>query len=317
MPNNVFTIDLMKSSHDCHLDAWPVTVVDVPFGEQNRCLFHSHDCMEIGIITQGRGVHIMDGERALLNKGDVILVPPGRNHGYDVPEGDSLIFNRIVKDGREMDDINIPMGIINILYDHTKLPIPLLDGHNIQFFSKFFPVKVSESTYTAGAIMNISDPKIMDLICYCAKELNNEELYPYAGNLFGSTIRLLNLILTLLRNNNMSVDNENIDSDKKLGNILAYVNSNYMNECKVPELARKFYISTRQLQEKFKKFTGRTISDYIICKRIECAQLLLNKSTQSIQEIAFDSGFNDFSYFSKKFREITGVTPREYRKNRK
>ncbi|MCQ2397620.1 MAG: AraC family transcriptional regulator [Lentisphaeria bacterium] len=315
MAENIFTIALMKSEHDYHLDDWPVTVVNMPFGEQCQRLFHSHDSMEIGIVTAGRGVHIMDGERCELKAGDVILVPPGHTHGFDVVDGDKTVTIMHSVHGKDVFDVCVPMGILNILYDHTKLPIPLLDGQNIPLFSKFFPINPDEINYSVAPVLKLEDSAVLEFVCKSADELHKEEVLPYSGNLFGSTIRLLNVILTLLRNSNMQPNEEAMVPDKQLGNVLGYINANFMKDLKVPELARMSFISTRQFQEKFKKYTGRNVSDYIISKRIECAELLLRKGTQSIQEIAFDSGFNDFSYFSKKFREITGKTPREYRKN--
>lgn len=304
----------MKSDHDYHLNGWPVTVVDIQMGEQNRRLFHSHDSMEVGIVTAGRGIHVMKGEKVEISIGDVILVPPGRTHGFDLVDGDEMMDFTTYRLGKEVKESGIPMGILNILYDHAKLPIPLLDGQSIPLFSKFFPIDFDVSSYGASPVMHIQNPVVMDFIRTSASELHKEEMYPYSGNLFGSTIRLLNVILTLLRNSNLAPVEENMAPDKQLGNILCYINANYTKDLKVPDLARMAYISTRQLQDKFKRYTGRSISDYIICKRIECAEMLLLKGTQSIQEIAFNCGFNDFSYFSKKFREIAGVTPREYRR---
>lgn len=315
MKENVFTIDLMKSEHDYHLSGWPVTVVNMPYGEQCQRLFHSHDSMEIGIVTSGRGIHVMDCKRTEIKTGDVILVPPGHTHGFDLVDGDKLLQFPHVVHGKDVIDICVPMGILNILYDHTKLPIPLLDGQNIPLFSKFFPINHADLSYTSAPVLHLQDKEVLKFVCACAEELHNEEVFPYSGNLFGSTIRLLNVILTLLRNSNLKPSEEAMAPDKQLGNMLSYINANFMKDLKVPELARMSFVSTRQLQEKFKKYTGRSISDYIISKRIECAELLLKKGTQSIQEIAFDSGFNDFSYFSKKFREITGKTPRDYRKS--
>lgn len=317
LPENgkLFSIDLMKQNRDYHLQGWPITVVDIPIYQQQKCYFHSHDSMEIGIITEGRAVHVMDGKRTEVHPGDVLLIPPKRNHAYDAVEGDELKRNIVNINGRKYEEVCIPLGILNILYDHRKLPIPLLDGQSIPLYSSFFPNNVEEMTYTADPIMHIPDPAMMEFIRSCANELHKEEIYPYMGNLFGSTIRLLNLILTLLRNSNIHSAPYETVADQQLGTILDFVNANYMKKFTVGDLARKCFISPRQLQEKFKKYTGRSISDYVVRKRIEAAELLLKKGIQSIQEIAFNCGFNDFSYFSKKFREITGKTPREYRNN--
>jgi AraC-like DNA-binding protein len=49
--------------------------------------------------------------------------------------------------------------------------------------------------------------------------------------------------------------------------------------------------------------------------RIEKAcQLLINKQTESISEAAFEVGFNNIVHFNRVFKQITGMSPRQYLK---
>lgn len=54
---------------------------------------------------------------------------------------------------------------------------------------------------------------------------------------------------------------------------------------------------------------------YVSHRRIEAAKEMLSESSSSIAEIAAMAGFKDSFYFSKKFKQITGLTPRQYRHN--
>ena len=65
--------------------------------------------------------------------------------------------------------------------------------------------------------------------------------------------------------------------------------------------------------QKFKKETGRNITQYIKERKIERAKMLLISSKQSIQEISDSLGFCNHSYFSETFRQVTGMTPGEFR----
>ena len=62
----------------------------------------------------------------------------------------------------------------------------------------------------------------------------------------------------------------------------------------------------------FKKYTAKTVIDYVNEVRIEkaCVEMLVN----SITKVAFDCGFNDLSYFCKTFKKYKGMSPSEYRK---
>jgi AraC-like DNA-binding protein len=62
--------------------------------------------------------------------------------------------------------------------------------------------------------------------------------------------------------------------------------------------------------------TGYTISDYIIMCKCDRAKFMLVQSDASCTDIAAFFGFSSGSYFTKRFRELTGETPTEYRVKR-
>lgn len=63
----------------------------------------------------------------------------------------------------------------------------------------------------------------------------------------------------------------------------------------------------------FKMITGKTLSEYIMDRRIERAKEYLLETDMSVGNISYEVGFNNFSYFSKAFKEHTGSTQNEYR----
>ncbi|MCQ2982509.1 MAG: response regulator [Treponemataceae bacterium] len=83
------------------------------------------------------------------------------------------------------------------------------------------------------------------------------------------------------------------------------------------EIAAMVHISPGYLSRVFKKETGMSLSDYIMQKRIAVAKQLLAKTGLSITAITERVGLNYSSYFTKIFKEQTGLTPQEYRNNSK
>ena len=63
----------------------------------------------------------------------------------------------------------------------------------------------------------------------------------------------------------------------------------------------------------FKQMMNMTITEYLLEYRLSKAAELLETSGLSITEIAEKTGFCDVSYFIKKFKEKTGITPSTYR----
>lgn len=83
------------------------------------------------------------------------------------------------------------------------------------------------------------------------------------------------------------------------------------------ELAAMVHVSSGYLGRIFKKETGFAISDYIVKKRIYVAKQLLAKTSLSITDVSSRVGFSYSSYFTKTFKEHTGMTPQEFRQNKR
>jgi len=83
----------------------------------------------------------------------------------------------------------------------------------------------------------------------------------------------------------------------------------------VNELSREMGVSRTQLFRKLKTLTGKQPSEFIRCVRVMKAAELLKAGSATITEIAYDTGFNSISYFSRCFKEIYQVTPSEYMRN--
>ncbi len=78
-------------------------------------------------------------------------------------------------------------------------------------------------------------------------------------------------------------------------------------------LAKTQNISSGYLSTIFKKETGKTLTEYIIEKRIDYAMRLLSTTRLQVQTVALHCGIMDVQYFSKIFKKKTGKTPKEFR----
>ncbi len=93
------------------------------------------------------------------------------------------------------------------------------------------------------------------------------------------------------------------------------VSENTYKDLNIEDLAFLTGLSLSSFKRKFKKIYGTSPNKYIISKRLEKAQTLLNTSDLRISEIAYDCGFSDIAYFSKLFRTYYNTSPSDYRKN--
>jgi len=97
--------------------------------------------------------------------------------------------------------------------------------------------------------------------------------------------------------------------------IQEYIKTNFKDKVSRKDIASHVYLNPAYLSRLFKKETGMTLTEYVTELRVAEAKRLLIETDNTITAIAEDIGYYNYSYFSKIFREIVGVTAGEYRKN--
>lgn len=90
----------------------------------------------------------------------------------------------------------------------------------------------------------------------------------------------------------------------------------YDSNLNVTELLEKSGYAEDYIRAQFKKITGRTPIEFLTKVRISHACYLIDsyKNTLSLSEIAEKCGYVDYVYFSRRFKQIVGVSPRQYMK---
>jgi AraC family transcriptional regulator, positive regulator of tynA and feaB len=108
------------------------------------------------------------------------------------------------------------------------------------------------------------------------------------------------------------------DADAKRAAMLGYLSRHLEDDDMGAEkIASAFGISARYVHKLF-SVTGKSVSEHLCQLRIERAQSLLSQaavSKLSITDIAFNLGFRDISYFNRRFKQITGMTPSDFRRS--
>jgi len=97
--------------------------------------------------------------------------------------------------------------------------------------------------------------------------------------------------------------------------VVDYINEYFHEEITLGNLSEKFHIESSYLSKLFKKETGNNLIYHLARKRIEKAKEMITKNDMSLTEISFSVGYDDYNYFNKVFRKMSGVSPREYRSN--
>ena len=115
------------------------------------------------------------------------------------------------------------------------------------------------------------------------------------------------------RARNYVTDTEN--QKNSIQRIIEYIDHHYKEDLSRTILADMVYLSADHLARIFKKETGETLVKYITDKRINAAKELLSDTKTPIAQVASEVGYDNYSYFTKIFKEKTGFSPGDYRKH--
>lgn len=104
-------------------------------------------------------------------------------------------------------------------------------------------------------------------------------------------------------------------SDKDVAAALIYIRNNYFKPIQVTNVVEATCLSKRELEKRFKKILKRTMKSEIERLRIELINKKLFNSNKPIYQIANELDFTDSEHFSRYYKNLTGISPLEFRRN--
>ena len=108
-------------------------------------------------------------------------------------------------------------------------------------------------------------------------------------------------------------ESEASSSNRVIYQVKQYIDLHYHEDLKLSRLAEQVYLSSNYLSNIFTKHTGCSLNKYIKEVRLEKAQELLLSTNMKVADIGQRVGYDNTSYFIKKFQEKYGMTPEKYR----
>ena len=105
-----------------------------------------------------------------------------------------------------------------------------------------------------------------------------------------------------------------LKKNRSFAEALEYVDAHYLEPITLETVADACYLNKYYLSHLFSKEQNMSVGQYIIKRRVDEARHLLENGNQSVSSVAELAGFNDFSYFCRAFKRLTGMTPMQYRR---
>lgn len=238
---------------------------------------HYHSLYEVYFLEEGNCTYIIDDKVYNVQSGDIVIIPDGIIHHT------------------KYDDIKHSRILINCTCDYIPLPV--------------------RSSISTGSFL-FRNPFIADEIRKLLEKIENE--YKLRDSFSDSILscHTHSLFYLLMRNSESCID---IDSGNKIiEKAAAYIKENFTADITLSSLAKMFSVSPEHFSRLFKKETGLGFSKYLNSLRLQYAeQFLRDNKVLSITHVAEICGFEDSNYFSKKFKEVYGTSPKSLQKSSK
>ncbi len=106
---------------------------------------------------------------------------------------------------------------------------------------------------------------------------------------------------------------KDVTENEKINEVVSYINDHLADDLTLDRLADACYISKSHLAHQFKTYTGLTLYQFIIKKRVTVARNLIREG-EPVMEACTKCGFNDYSNFLKAFKREFGRSPKEFLK---
>ncbi len=246
--------------------------------------FHYHDFNKIIIFISGNINYTIEGKNYVLQPYDIVLVNAGEIHRPSVL--DNSTYERII--------IYVSPQFLNT-YKEKEYDLSYC----------FNRAKEAHSN-----VLRIHSMEKSKLYQVCQELEHSFGDHAFARELY-QKILFLEFMIQL---NRTAISNHinYLDSAKdntKLLQIIDYINAHLSEELTIEVLSSKFYLSRYYLMHFFKEETGYTIGNYITEKRLLLAKNLVQNGT-SLTEACFQSGFRNYSTFSRAFKKTFNTIPK-------
>ena len=249
---------------------------------------HWHNDMEIIYIKKGRGKITINLIPFEVSQGDIMIVPPGHLHSISQLSDHTMEYE-------------------NIIFQLSMLMAPLSDPCTQKFFEPLLQGKIRfDYQYSPGCTLYsvLSDRlNAMDEIC---KTFPEGYQLAIKGQLFSFFYGLASSSpVPFQRQENKSLD--------RLKDILKYVETNYREKISIADAAGICGFSQSHFMKFFKSAMAVSFTDYLNDYRLTMAARLLLSSSDSIANIAAETGFENRSYFNRIFKRKYKCTPSVFR----
>lgn len=246
-------------------------------------------------IHKGKGEYIIGDKTYRAVTGDLFYCPPG-------------VSNTIIADQRD------PFLLSGINFDFTQkycdnpllypIQAELFNAQNVTEFVEFIDFKGFDDKFSLP-----NDNSVREIILEMIDTANTQKKY--------TSLHINGLLQVLISKvlHHIGKQELNNANPTKGDEIIKYISNHFRTEITNSSIAQVFHYNPDYINKVVLMYTGVTIKQYVIDLRVREAIQLLHYTNMDIGSIALQVGFSSVHYFSRIFKNKTGLPPSYLRQN--
>lgn len=229
------------------------------------------------LCVAGHGYAVINGQRASLHAGELLIVPKGVAHTYWAAADDPW----------------------SIYWVHFL-------GEDADYYTERIPRRGQPV-----AVEPTAQDEAVRLFRYCLDALYEGYGLPTLIYAAQSVQHILSLLL--YRNQSLPMEPRKKSWRSNLDSVIEYMQAHLNEPLRLEDFAREADLSVSHFSELFRAQTGQSPMAYFIHLRVRFASRLLDLSEKPIKVVAMEAGYRDPYYFSRVFKKVMGISPEKYR----
>ena len=251
-------------------------------------VYHSHPYFEFFFFISGHTRIVVEGLDFQLVKGDVLVYPPWVMHS-----------NMHL-------DAQVPYERLYLYATRDFL-------NSVSTAEYDIPRTIEKMTQNSHYRFHVGEEELNGLISFGDRVIADSDLRRPAEKLI-NRYQFTTLLLQAL---NLMTGQDGIpqsDYSKGMGELIRFINLHVTEPLSLDDLASSFHVSKYHLLREFKNYTGISIHQYLIVRRILVSQEMIRHGAKP-KDACFQCGFTDYSSYYRAFKARVDMSPEQYRKS--
>ena len=280
----------------------PIVICKYSSRDRELPPLHRHGVIQINYVLRGSVTHQINRSNHKLVSGELFVIPP-------------YIPHRLLKEDKDCEMVELEFQPEYVFGSDPGTRQSTEEIKSILDFSYIEPFLISECNVPPRLNLSGSSQRKVEYLIDDMLREYQEKTEGYQLALKADLCRLLVIASRAFREGlDNQEDRQLFDRHREaVSSAIRYVDLHFAEQLTIEAAAKMALLSQSYFSYLFKTITGKTFVEYLHALRVNAAMELLGTTEDQIIDISMKVGFRSVNHFNRTFKELAGISPRQYR----